>query len=250
MQFSPQPYDAVTLDAAGTLINVARPVGETYATLARPYGGVLEPKLLSRGFGKYFPRMPPMAFPGASANEAAQQERAWWKNARRKRRSGCGWRTEVLTLTSMRSNAYFAQAEAWMVYPEVPPLLATLAARGVKLAIVSNFDSRLASLVPALGLNTHLDALIFSTEAGAAKPDAGIFELALRELGVDASQTLHVGDNVDADYHGARQAGLHAVVVDRKLRTAASDAAMVYPNVGATDGARVSTYLALRTYPR
>ena len=52
------------LDASGTLIEVARPLGETYSLLARDFGGDLDPDTLTAGFRTEFANAPPMAFPG------------------------------------------------------------------------------------------------------------------------------------------------------------------------------------------
>ena len=94
-------------------------------------------------------------------------------------------------------------------------MLTSLRERGVVLAVVSNFDSRLIPLLDGLGLAAFFDAVVCSGEAGAAKPDGAIFTHALAVLGVEASEALHVGDNPEADYDGARAAGLEALLVDR-----------------------------------
>ena len=58
---------AVLLDASGTLIEVARPLGETYSLLARDFGGDLDPDTLTAGFRTEFADAPPMAFPASTA---------------------------------------------------------------------------------------------------------------------------------------------------------------------------------------
>jgi putative hydrolase of the HAD superfamily len=50
---------------------------------------------------------------------------------------------------------------------------------------------------------------------GAAKPSTAIFARAVAGLGVDAAHVLHAGDGLEEDVHGARAAGLVAVLVDR-----------------------------------
>ena len=67
--------------------------------------------------------------------------------------------------------------------------------------------------------------MVCSGGAGAAKPDGAIFAHALAVLGVEASEALHVGDNPEADYDGARAAGLDALLVDR--RAAANHAGVI-----------------------
>jgi putative hydrolase of the HAD superfamily len=82
-----------------------------------------------------------------------------------------------------------------------------LAAGGLRLAVVSNWDVGLLERLHALGLAELVDAVVTSAEAGAPKPAPNIFELALARLGATAERTVHVGDS-DADAEGAHAAGL------------------------------------------
>jgi putative hydrolase of the HAD superfamily len=82
-----------------------------------------------------------------------------------------------------------------------------LAAAGLRLAVVSNWDVGLHDHLAALGLDSLLDAVVTSAEAGAPKPEPPIFELALARLGATADRSVHVGD-AEADAEGARAAGL------------------------------------------
>ena len=82
-----------------------------------------------------------------------------------------------------------------------------LAAAGLRLAVVSNWDVGLHDHLAALGLTPLLDAVVTSAEAGAPKPEPQVFELALARLGATADRAVHVGD-ADADAEGARVAGL------------------------------------------
>jgi putative hydrolase of the HAD superfamily len=100
-------------------------------------------------------------------------------------------------------------------YPEVPAALDALRARGVALAVVSNWDVSLHDVLDETGLAPRVDVVITSAEAGVAKPDAAIFARALDALGVDARDAVHVGDDLRADVGGALGAGLGAVLVHR-----------------------------------
>jgi putative hydrolase of the HAD superfamily len=88
--------------------------------------------------------------------------------------------------------------------------LDALRARGLRLAVVSNWDVELPEILAELGLAAYFDAVVTSAEAGAAKPDPRVFELALERLATAAQHALHVGDS-PADEEGARSAGLHFV---------------------------------------
>jgi FMN phosphatase YigB (HAD superfamily) len=80
-----------------------------------------------------------------------------------------------------------------------------LAAHGLKLAVVSNWDVALRDHLSRLGLAKLVDAVVTSAEAGAPKPAPDIFRLALERLGAEAARTVHVGDS-EADAEGARAA--------------------------------------------
>jgi FMN phosphatase YigB (HAD superfamily) len=82
-----------------------------------------------------------------------------------------------------------------------------LAAAGLLLAVVSNWDVGLGEHLDRLELGSLVDAIVTSAEAGLPKPASAIFELALAKLGVAAGQAVHVGDAI-LDEEGARAAGM------------------------------------------
>ena len=205
---------AVTLDAAGTLFDVAEPVGVTYSRIAARQGIVLDTGSVERRFRDALAAAPPLAFPGASPTRLADHERAWWYAVAR-RAFGPAGNVPAFDACFAELFAHYANAGAWRVFPEVAAALGTLRDRGLRLAVVSNFDARLIGLLGALGLGPYVDEVAYSTRAAAAKPDPAIFAAALERLGVDPDRALHVGDGVIADVEGARAAGVHAVLLDR-----------------------------------
>ena len=85
--------------------------------------------------------------------------------------------------------------------------LGRLRSAGLALACVSNWDISLHGHLDRAGLSGYFTEIVSSAEAGAAKPDPAVFEVALERLGVQAGRTLHVGDG-DTDRDGAAAAGL------------------------------------------
>lgn len=218
---------AVTLDAAGTLIQVRQPVGETYAALAARHGIPVQAQEIAAAFRTVFPRMSPLAFGAGSAQQLDRQERDWWRTLVR----GClGRHGQHPGFAAFFDELYdyYRCAQAWMIYPEVHAVLDVLDARGVPAAVVSNFDSRLHPLLHELGLHARFRAVICSSTAGAAKPDARIFALACRTLGSPPQRTLHAGDSRQADLQGARGAGLRALWIRREpaVHAAVADCAV------------------------
>jgi putative hydrolase of the HAD superfamily len=85
--------------------------------------------------------------------------------------------------------------------------LAALRARGLELAVVSNWDIGLAELLERLGIASLFGAIVTTAEAGAPKPEPAVFRLALERLGVEPGRALHVGDE-DGDGLGAAATGM------------------------------------------
>lgn len=89
-------------------------------------------------------------------------------------------------------------------------------ALGLKLGVVSNFDSRLREILRVCGLLSHFSFLITSEEAGIAKPNPAIFEQALQKCGVPAASVAHIGDHYVNDYLASRSVGIHAFLLERR----------------------------------
>jgi putative hydrolase of the HAD superfamily len=109
----------------------------------------------------------------------------------------------------------FSSAACWKAYPEVFDTLEALERRGVKLAVVSNWDSRLPALLRELGLRRYFGPLLVSALELLEKPDPRIFRLAAARGGVRPGEVLHVGDRQREDVQGAQSAGLVGLRIDR-----------------------------------
>lgn len=207
--------DAVLFDAAGTLIELHEPVGETYARFARAHGVDLPAWRIDDAFRRIFGQAPPLVFPGASGEQLAEYERAWWREVVRS--------TFLATDGAARFDDFdlffdalyleFSRPGCWRARPGCDAMLVELRRRGLALGVVSNFDRRLHGLLAGLGLAERLDAVVLPSDAGAQKPAAAIFELALERLGAAAAASVFVGDSHVDDVEGARAAGMRAVDV-------------------------------------
>ncbi len=100
----------------------------------------------------------------------------------------------------------------WAVLAGAHALLATIRARGARIAIVTNsIVSEQVAKLKRLELETLVDALVVSEAVGASKPDARIFAQALETVGAVADEAVMLGDNWKADVEGALAAGIRAV---------------------------------------
>jgi putative hydrolase of the HAD superfamily len=206
---------AVFFDAAGTLMKTSRGVGESYATLAAEYGIHVSPADVSQRFRVCFDQAPRLAFPGVPADSVDRLEREWWKLLVARVFEPWGpfekfddFFTELF--------AYFAEPGAWSLYPEVLDTVAALKQRGLRLSVISNFDSRLVKILHGLGAGACFDWIFVSSRIGYAKPEPQIFHVALQHHKVAPDYGLHVGDSEINDRQGAQKAGLRGVLVDRR----------------------------------
>lgn len=95
-------------------------------------------------------------------------------------------------------------------YDDVLPMLRQWSER-FRLVAISNGNAD----VDRVGLGSYFHASISAHRIGIAKPDPRIFLAACDAVGVAPSQTLHVGDDLELDVVGARNAGLHAAWLRR-----------------------------------
>lgn len=204
---------AVLFDAAGTLIETARPVGETYAGLAQEHGVRLSAERLGDAFQRILAQAPPMVFPEAPADRISELERDWWRAIVRSTFLATDGTARIRDFDGFFAELYshFAAGSAWRLRPGAREALERLRADGVATGIVSNFDGRLLGILAGLGLAELLDLVMLPGQARAAKPDARIFQLALARLGVDAASAVYVGNDRTRDVEGARAAGLAAI---------------------------------------
>ncbi len=211
---------AVLFDAAGTLIELCEPVGETYARVARDFGVALPAWRVDDAFRRIFARAEPMVFPDAAPGEVDALEREWWRGIVRSTflAADSTRRFDDFDAFFEKLYALFSEPGTWRPRAGAPELLRELRTRGLATAVVSNFDRRLPGILAGLGRARWLDAVVLPADAGAAKPDRRIFALALARLGVPASEAVYVGDDEDRDVAGARAAGLEAIDV-RSLAT-------------------------------
>lgn len=212
---------AVLLDAAGTLLTVFPSVGHVYADQAAQHGFELCPDALNKSFQSNWRVLRHRDGNGTPFQTSEIDERSWW-------------RTFALTVyfdvdvpdqfqwwyDRIFDGLYkrFSEPEVWHLYDDVIPALDGLIARGMRLAVVSNWDSRLPALLEKLGLSDRFEFVLTSAEAGLSKPHPHIFQEAARRLALPPESIVHVGDSDWEDIEGAAAAGIHGILLDRTGR--------------------------------
>jgi HAD superfamily hydrolase (TIGR01549 family) len=91
--------------------------------------------------------------------------------------------------------------------------LEVLQRRGYRLAVVSNADGRVRSLLESALLAPFFEWILDSTEVGLEKPDPRIFQAAAERLALPPEACAYVGDIYEIDVIGARRAGLRPILI-------------------------------------
>lgn len=197
----PNHIQAVTFDAGGTLFAPHPSVGHVYAEVATRHGIPCDVTKLNEGFAR------------------AWRDRAHFNYSR------LAWHELVSSAfgpsapvsTDLFNEIYdeFGEPRHWHVFQDVVPTLEALQETGLRLAVLSNWDERLPSLVEKLGLSSFFEFIIYSGSIGHHKPSIEIFRTTQERLGLAPYQILHVGDSAREDGEGARAAGWHSLVIRR-----------------------------------
>nr|MBI2905895.1 HAD family hydrolase [Chloroflexota bacterium] len=119
-------------------------------------------------------------------------------------------------------SAYFAFSEqSWRPMPHVHQTLATLRARGLKLALVSNAadEANVQRLIDRHALRPYFDPIIVSAAAGVRKPNPRIFQPVIKSWGFHPSEIVMIGDTLGADVLGAKNAGFKSIWVTMQADT-------------------------------
>jgi putative hydrolase of the HAD superfamily len=190
---------AVLLDAGGVLV---LPNPWAIVSVLRAAGGDIHPDSVRRAH-----------YAGTAAMDSAR-DRDWTRYYRVFLRFASVPTDRRDDAAAALREIYAAPAPTlWNVVPEqVIEDLRELAATGVAIAVVSNSDGTVESVLRRCEI--PIDIVIDSGVVGVAKPDPGIFSFALEKLNVAPEDAVHVGDTTWADVDGALAAGVRPLHLD------------------------------------
>ena len=100
-------------------------------------------------------------------------------------------------------------------YPDTLPTLQALRDAGRKIGLISDCSPETAQLWPQTLLAEFIPDPVLSCTVGLRKPDRRIYDLACQRMGVDPLHAVYVGDGDSNEIHGAREANLCPILVDR-----------------------------------
>jgi putative hydrolase of the HAD superfamily len=189
--------DAVTVDGYGTLVRLREPV-PLFLEQLNSRGVESTAEAVTAGFAAEVAYYRPNALLGRDADSLA----ALRLECTRVFLEGAG--------VELEPGSFVEGFMASIVMEPIEGAFETvrgLRARGLEVAVVSNWDIGLTEQLERLGVAPLFTSIVTTAEAGAPKPEPAVFRLALERLGAAAGRALHVGDE-SGDEEGARAAGM------------------------------------------
>jgi putative hydrolase of the HAD superfamily len=218
-------YKIIVFDVNGTLLGYEDPMGfeKRFAAACQDFGAEVSPEDVRRAMGGLLQQWSKRKQAGtrrASSDAQYRQTMTWFYQA-------------LLTALNIPGDAgqqaeslyeRFIIREGFMPpFSDVRETLEQLRARGLRLGILSNYPPHLEDTLKRHGLHGYFDFFIVSSLVGLEKPDPAIFELAVEQAGYPKEEILYVGDDLDDDIRGARNAGLDVILIDRYDRRPEAD---------------------------
>ncbi|MCI8382876.1 MAG: HAD family hydrolase [Lachnospiraceae bacterium] len=120
---------------------------------------------------------------------------------------------------------YYQEFQADIVMTEKMKKLLSDLGHCVKMGVITNGPAQHQwDKVQALGLTKWIPRqnILVSGEAGAAKPDRKIFDLAVCKMGLDRTEAYYIGDSPANDIVGAANAGWRTIWFNRRNKKAFS----------------------------
>jgi putative hydrolase of the HAD superfamily len=206
-------FKGVLFDAGDTLITADPPVHEVALTVAGQFFPDLAPPLLLSAlaaartfFRKYY------------VNYSSQEENRMLADMAQAMRTALRETADV-DIDFLPFVKQVRDTLRYRPFPDALPTLRGLHEQSKTLAVVSNWDLALPTLLAELGLAEFFNFVLPSAEIGIEKPDGRIFRLALQRLGLSPQEVVHIGDQYEADVVGARAVGITPILLDRKGQT-------------------------------
>jgi putative hydrolase of the HAD superfamily len=209
-------YDAVFFDAANTLLYPYPAVGAQYTEVAARYQVTTTADAVQQAFRHAWGQVQAQSEQDPTRYGIGEPDgRRFWHALVHATFTQIAL-PESFDLFFDELYTRFAAATAYRLYPETLSVLKQLRQEGYRVAVISNWDSRLTAILEGLGLMEYLHHVTISAVVGWEKPHPAVFDHALQAVSVSPSRALHVGDSLREDIQGAAQAGLQPLWIQRQ----------------------------------
>jgi 2-haloalkanoic acid dehalogenase type II len=199
----PRPYDIVTFDCYGTLIDWERGLREAFARAAAAEGVALDPAAALAAYADIEPLV---------EAETYRPYRTVLTETARRVGERLGW-----PLAKDRATFLADSLPEWPPFADTNPALERLATSGYRLGILSNVDDDLlAGTLRHLGV--PFDLLVTAQQVGSYKPAHGHFLRARQRIG--AKPWLHAAQSDFHDVVPARALGIPIAWINRQNKAA------------------------------
>lgn len=208
-------YEAISFDAAGTLIEVNWHPERIAVQAALQVGiPIPDPQVAAETYLRLL-HSRWTHFQQLNLTRNPEITDAFWREL------GADWLTRLALPHDRLDDLYQAaddiifgpQSPVFTLYPDTLLALQSLAETKLPLIILSNWDVSLHRTCAMLNLSPFFTKIIASLEEGIEKPDPALFQIAQNHL--QTNKVLHIGDDPLADIKGARDFGWHALLIDR-----------------------------------
>ncbi|EFO27347.1 HAD-superfamily hydrolase [Loa loa] len=208
-----QGIRVITLDALNTLIRLEQSPGHTYADFAKHVNIQCNADELNKAFRRNFKNLSKQKLCYGFGKDG---EMAWWIELVKNCFADIGKKSAELDKLAHKLFVYYGSVKPWrLVDNQVHDHLKELQSRKIRLGVISNFDRRLRDILKGLKLSSYFEILLLSGEIGMEKPNKQIFEKAAKYFQISQMEDmLHVGDDEEKDFNGARKAGARAALLN------------------------------------
>uniref|UniRef100_A0A0R3RK92 Haloacid dehalogenase-like hydrolase domain-containing protein 3 n=1 Tax=Elaeophora elaphi TaxID=1147741 RepID=A0A0R3RK92_9BILA len=201
----------ITVDVQNTLIRPKQSPGRTYADFAKRINIQCNAAELDEAFRRNFKNLSKQKLCYGFGKDG---EVAWWVELVKNCFADIGEKNSDIDELAHKLFAYFGSVEPWkLVDSQIHDYLKELKSRKIRLGVISNFDRRLRDILEGFRLSSYFEIMLLSGEIGVEKPNKRIFERAAKYFQINhMEEMLHVGDEEEKDFNGARKAGARAVL--------------------------------------
>lgn len=207
----------VTFDVTGTLLMTK--LEQHYSEIGSQHGLFVEQKKLTQSFKSNFIQLS-KEHPIYGKHTGLGWEN-WWRtivhNVFRDQHASVS--KNQLDRVADSLIRFYGTSKCWHKYPGVIDLLDYLQKQDIILGIISNFDVRLESVLKDTQIHQYFTFVLTSYDFGVEKPSLQIFKEALRLVKdlrkeeISPQEAVHIGDGLDNDYFGAKNAGWNALLI-------------------------------------
>ena len=201
------PYDVITFDCYGTLIDWEQGMREALAGLVRSKGLSLGVDELRVAYGRF----------------ERELEHGPYRRYREVLQRGLqqAFGEHGIELTPSESAVFAKSLASWPKFPDTTEVLGQLKARGYKLVILSNVDDDLIQESLRV-LELEFDGVITAEQVGSYKPSHNHWHRLLETFDVPKERVLHVAQSYTHDIEPAKAQG-YADSMDKPLRQCAGE---------------------------